>query len=437
MHPNDAGGQQHALSPHAKPYHPTQVTAPMAIPQRPAQQSAQFSTNLPYDPNATPRLGGNVSTSLGSDFALLSLGGHSYPTGASVTQSFTKPSGVAEYVTTSPAGVQSRYEMGPASQITDPTLLANGIGASKKFLGVSDAHVRSQQQFSQDYKIRDNPRRFFRVGRVFHMLHPEAAGQHTETETELTFDTTFGKPFLIKVRRVVVVKEGDAHCTVVAIFTYSGRGVGKPGVKKSDHTIIYTGRSPPPTSPSEQPIRGEQGMRPLPIKVEPNIRGTTLSPSSRLNFAKVYTVEHDVAVLNFGMVSAGSMHALESQFRDVWSLNVLRRSLLRPKEPRFRADSVRQPPTLPDAAEHSEDEDDEESEDSEAEDGDPTRRMVAAIVNAYERTGRATAQARDEVYKRIRGVMDHSECSRENAVTLLYRTLCTQQTTVGGASERG
>lgn len=60
-------------------------------------------------------------------------------------------------------------------------------------------------------------------------------------------------------------------------------------------------------------------MRPSPIRVDPDEKGSKLNPCSRVNFGKVYTIEHNVKVKSWGMVNRDSMQALLFQFRDVWA----------------------------------------------------------------------------------------------------------------------
>ncbi|KAK6401681.1 hypothetical protein LTR95_019160, partial [Oleoguttula sp. CCFEE 5521] len=102
------------------------------------------------------------------------------------------------------------------------------------------------------------------------------------------------------------------------INTYNGRGVSKPGVIKSDHAIIYSGRKCPDPDPAERPARGEAGMRPAAIRVDPDDKVTKLDPMSRIDFGKVHTVEHNVKVKPFGNVHEGSRIDLERQFDSVW-----------------------------------------------------------------------------------------------------------------------
>ncbi len=88
------------------------------------------------------------------------------------------------------------------------------------------------------------------------------------------------------------------------ISTYGGRGVTKRGVIAKDHTIIYTGDQAPDR------LEGEEAMYKEPIRVIPD-PGALLDSRSRLNFGKVYTVEHNVKVKNIGVVDKMDIPKLE------------------------------------------------------------------------------------------------------------------------------
>jgi hypothetical protein len=93
-----------------------------------------------------------------------------------------------------------------------------------------------------------------------------------------------------------------------AIHTYSGRATLKFNLPDPyNHAIIYTSEQ----CPEEHYELGDNNDRYYeeltldPIQVEPQDRGKylcNLSPLSRINYTKVYTVEKDVRVFNIGMV---------------------------------------------------------------------------------------------------------------------------------------
>lgn len=95
--------------------------------------------------------------------------------------------------------------------------------------------------------------------------------------------------------------------------------MAKANVKKSEHAIIFTGKERPQPSLAELPKRGEAGMQPIPIRVDPDRRDGRLDPMSRLNFGKVYTVEHNVKAESFGAVHREFLPHLIYQWRVVWA----------------------------------------------------------------------------------------------------------------------
>lgn len=101
------------------------------------------------------------------------------------------------------------------------------------------------------------------------------------------------------------------------VLTYGHQGVGKQGVKKSEHAIIYTGKEAPEPRRAERAQRGEEGML-VAIRVDADDASEKLDPLSRIHFGKVYSIEHNVKVRSFGKVNAASMTSLLYQFRAVW-----------------------------------------------------------------------------------------------------------------------
>jgi hypothetical protein len=77
----------------------------------------------------------------------------------------------------------------------------------------------------------------------------------------------------------------------------------KNGVKPEHHCIIYTGDSP-------ESFKNEPDTFNGPIRMGPKTSRDKLDPASRLNFAKVYTVEHNVKVYFIGKISSKHVHRL-------------------------------------------------------------------------------------------------------------------------------
>lgn len=61
---------------------------------------------------------------------------------------------------------------------------------------------------------------------------------------------------------------------------------------------------------------GEGEMLSNPIRVDPDYQHWSLNAASRIDFGKVYTIEHNIKVKPFGMVL--NLDDLHSQFFQVW-----------------------------------------------------------------------------------------------------------------------
>ena len=94
------------------------------------------------------------------------------------------------------------------------------------------------------------------------MLWVEPAGESRTLVTHIeqgqrmgTREGRYGEMVFSKVRRFVVIREAFNYCSALPITTYGKQVVGKPGVTKSEHTIIYTGKKAPDPVPAEDPQR--------------------------------------------------------------------------------------------------------------------------------------------------------------------------------------
>lgn len=96
------------------------------------------------------------------------------------------------------------------------------------------------------------------------------------------------------------------------INTYTGRGVNKSGVHAEHHTIIHTEKEP-----WYADGEWEKGLTRTPIRAEPTSLRHKLDPMSRLNYAKLYTVEYNVKVWFVGKVHHRSERDLIADYNDV------------------------------------------------------------------------------------------------------------------------
>jgi uncharacterized C2H2 Zn-finger protein len=138
--------------------------------------------------------------------------------------------------------------------------------------------------------------REFEFGRVFKVLWSEPIGSGG---TEITFEAKYGEKAFHKIRRFIIMKQRNGHSVCLPILTYGYQGVLKYGVHPEDHAVVYSSKKDGPYL-----LDGEKGLMPnKPIRIEIRYASHKLDPHSRLNYAKVYTVEHNVKVLFIGRVA--------------------------------------------------------------------------------------------------------------------------------------
>ncbi|KOC13425.1 hypothetical protein AFLA70_35g004421 [Aspergillus flavus AF70] len=164
------------------------------------------------------------------------------------------------------------------------------------------------------YQVQTNPKRFFKVGRVFAVVWHEGMGnaaplkggskslatKSLASDRELMTVGKFGTKIYTDIRRMVVFKEQAQCAWCFPVHTYGRLGVAKASVDPSKHAIIYMNGAQPKSGPNEPRMTKE----PLEVTPEPYQK---LHAMSRLNFGKIYTVEHNQKVLPVGKISEESM----------------------------------------------------------------------------------------------------------------------------------
>ncbi|KAH8634480.1 hypothetical protein IG631_09880 [Alternaria alternata] len=156
---------------------------------------------------------------------------------------------------------------------------------------------------------------------------PEPAGQVNpgKTRNSTHFSTVqYGETAFSEIRRFVVVRnKGDfSQCMYVdstrnlalhlsdelisPVQTYRGRGAARPGLIMSDHGVIHTSATAPNLLPGE-------ALTKYSIQVQ-STEGELLEPESRVNYGKAYAVEHNVKVLDIGMVLEGHRYLIKQYF---------------------------------------------------------------------------------------------------------------------------
>lgn len=82
---------------------------------------------------------------------------------------------------------------------------------------------------------------------------------------------------------------------------------------------MYSGRIKPLPSKDEQPSRGEDGLQPTAIRINPDEKDDKLDPMSRLNLGTPFTIDHYVKVKSYGHVHPDSKLSLQMQLRALWA----------------------------------------------------------------------------------------------------------------------
>lgn len=163
------------------------------------------------------------------------------------------------------------------------------------------------------------------------MLWSEPQGSVVSTATDITlFETKYRQKVHSSIRRFIIVATGKGHqhsqCMFVSatplvwlyandyspLLTYNHRGIVRPGIN-SDDAIIYSGKTAP------KPLPGEPELLRSPIQIIPKSPHDKLEIESRVNYAKIYTVEHNVKVRFIGHVAPASLKIFMRDFDDTWS----------------------------------------------------------------------------------------------------------------------
>jgi hypothetical protein len=127
------------------------------------------------------------------------------------------------------------------------------------------------------------------------------------TDGQFVIAATFGEKVYSKIRYFVVVREMQGCCLCLSLNTYNFQGTAKERIRVEDYAAVYPSGGRPTTRVDEQLVKG-----PFQITVED--AQERLSPMSRLNFGRVYTVEHNVKVLKVGYISDEFLPRFNSYF---------------------------------------------------------------------------------------------------------------------------
>ncbi|KAK4151172.1 hypothetical protein C8A00DRAFT_36178 [Chaetomidium leptoderma] len=179
----------------------------------------------------------------------------------------------------------------PSAQDSATMMMANG----SQYPPTTTESVGSYD-LGDGYNVEHSSR--FQPGEIFKIMwcEPLGAGPPKSVVTYQVRREHDGRSFYQGLRRFIVIGNDEGHCTCVPILTYEHKGCKKRGVKPLKHGIIYqAGRKP--RMLEEEPELGFQ-----PVQVRLHERAERLDKESRVNYAKLTTIEHNFRVHFIGTV---------------------------------------------------------------------------------------------------------------------------------------
>ncbi|KFY10999.1 hypothetical protein V492_04736 [Pseudogymnoascus sp. VKM F-4246] len=183
----------------------------------------------------------------------------------------------------------------------------NGVFGNQAQNGTANKLPPTQEKF----QYHDSSE--FKVGYVIKVVWNEPKGngngRNRRKQSNLTYvyDTKHGELGYTSIRRFAIYKSHVGHSLCLPILTYGGQGTLKHGVRPWHHAIIYTtlaaeGDTEPPVG-----LAGEGPLPNPPIRVEAYTSEHHFDLASRINYAKVYTVEHNIKVSFVGKIHNDSI----------------------------------------------------------------------------------------------------------------------------------
>ncbi|KAF1971093.1 hypothetical protein BU23DRAFT_472056 [Bimuria novae-zelandiae CBS 107.79] len=143
---------------------------------------------------------------------------------------------------------------------------------------------------------------FFRLGKVFAMLHIQAASLNAlQSMSDNITVVKYGEHAFSQIRRFIVVEVRRGFVYACPITTYSGRGCLKAGCEPSEHSVVYV-RGYEPNS-CYLPGEYEAGLIKKPICIIPANGSIGIQTASRVHYCKAYPIEMNVKVKNIGDVA--------------------------------------------------------------------------------------------------------------------------------------
>ncbi|KAH8805551.1 hypothetical protein F5884DRAFT_799785 [Xylogone sp. PMI_703] len=198
----------------------------------------------------------------------------------------------------------------PAPEIADPQIgEQNANSAYPDKLPISpDPRADA---LDKDFKVYSS--RHFTQGKLFKVVWTEPSGSTGTIATENVSATIFGQNAYSSIRRFVIIDaQHPGHSTCLPVLTYTSRGTTKHGVKPECHSIIYASDKRPHYMKDE-----DRAALKTPIMVKMDSTRHKLDSASRVNYSKLYTIEHNVKVAFIGRVDKDYMHKFVANYERV------------------------------------------------------------------------------------------------------------------------
>jgi hypothetical protein len=104
----------------------------------------------------------------------------------------------------------------------------------------------TSERIDSSYKVRNKDwREFFRIGRVFSTLWTDSLGNNAgRVDPTFVSEVKYGERVYSKIRRFIVVREGDRSVSCLPVTSYANEGIRKSGILPNEHGFIYSKNKP-------------------------------------------------------------------------------------------------------------------------------------------------------------------------------------------------
>ncbi|KAJ2902324.1 hypothetical protein MKZ38_000714 [Zalerion maritima] len=170
-----------------------------------------------------------------------------------------------------------------------------------------------------DYRFQVHHSTAFDLGRVFKVLWADPKGGNSRDDTTdlVQFKDSYGESFYVGIRRFVIIANDEGNCTCVPILTYRNLGCRKNGVKARMHGIIYGNNEK--SSKRAKPLDGEPKLGFPPVCMKVTAPGEKLARESRVNYAKLATIEHNIKVFFIGRLEGEDFDIAKDAVDQCWA----------------------------------------------------------------------------------------------------------------------